>query len=42
VNTFRLVFSEVFGADLPLLEDRTYLSPDKDRLYQFTHYPRPD
>jgi hypothetical protein len=42
VNTFRLVFSEVFGADLPLHEDRTYLSPDKDHLYQFTPYPRPD
>jgi hypothetical protein len=42
VNTFRLVFSEVFGADLPLLEDQTYLSPDKAHLYQFTPYPRPD
>jgi hypothetical protein len=42
VNTFRLVFSEYFGADLPLLEDWTYLSPDKRHLYQFSRYSRSD
>lgn len=42
VNNFRLVFNAYFGTDLPLLEDRTYLSPDKSHLYEFTRYPRPD
>jgi hypothetical protein len=42
VNTFRLIFTEYFGADLPLLEDRTYLSPDKRHLYQFSRYSRSD
>lgn len=28
VNTFRLVLNEYFGADLPLLDDRNYNSPD--------------
>lgn len=42
VNAFRLVFNAYFGTDLPILEDRTYLSPDKGRLYEFTTYPRPD
>lgn len=41
VNDFRVVFNAYFGADLPLLEDRTYLSPDKAHLYDFTEYPRP-
>jgi hypothetical protein len=41
VNTFRLIFAEYFGADLPMLEDRTYLSPDKAHLYRFTLYSRP-
>ena len=26
LNTFRLVLSEYFGADYPLLEDRSYFS----------------
>ena len=30
VNTFRLVFSEFFGADIPQLEDRSYISPSDD------------
>jgi hypothetical protein len=42
VNTFRLVFNAYFGTDMPLLEDRTYLSPVKSQLYEFTLYPRPD
>ena len=42
VNTFRLIFTEYFAADLPPLEDRTYLSPDKGRLYQFSLYSRAD
>jgi hypothetical protein len=42
VNSFRIVFNAYFGADLPLLPDQTYLSPDKSRLYEFTLYPRPD
>lgn len=42
VNTFRLIFTEYFGADLPLLEDRTYLSPDKRHLYDFSLYLRSD
>jgi hypothetical protein len=41
VNNFRVVFDAYFGADLPLLEDRTYLSPDKAHLYDFTLYQRP-
>lgn len=42
VNAFRIVFNAYFGAELPLLPDRTYLSPDKSHLYDFTLYPRPD
>lgn len=36
VNTFRLVFARYFGADLPLLEDRTYVYRDTDHPYEFT------
>jgi hypothetical protein len=42
VNTFRLIFSEYFDADLPPLEDRSYVSPDKGRLYEFSIYQRGD
>lgn len=35
VNTFRVVFSELFGADLPLLADRNFASPDVRHLYDF-------
>jgi hypothetical protein len=41
VNTFRIVFREYFGADLPLLPDRVYLSPNLTRMYDFTEYTRP-
>jgi hypothetical protein len=40
VNAFRIVFNAYFGADLPLLPDQTYLSPDKGHLYDFILYPR--
>lgn len=33
VNTWRLVFSRYFGADLPLLPDRSYASRTPDRPY---------
>lgn len=36
VNTFRLIFSEYFGADLPLLPDRTYISRNKAYPYALT------
>jgi hypothetical protein len=35
VNTFRLVFREYFGADLPPLPDRSYTWPDNDHIYDF-------
>jgi hypothetical protein len=35
VNTFRLVFREYFGADLPPLPDRTYVFVDQRHLYDF-------
>jgi hypothetical protein len=41
VNDFRVVFNAYFDANLPLLEDLTYLSPDKAHLYDFTLYARP-
>ena len=41
VNTFRIVFNEYFGADLPLLPDRVYLTPNYARMYDFTEYERP-
>ena len=33
VNTFRILFNREFGADLPLLEDRSYVSVSKARPY---------
>ena len=36
VNTFRLVLSKYFGADLPLLPDRLYIYHDKAHPYDFT------
>lgn len=30
VNTFRVVLNESFGAELPLLEDVNYNSPDRE------------
>ena len=35
VNTFRLVFSEYFGADLPPLPNRSFTWPDNDHIYDF-------
>jgi hypothetical protein len=40
VNEFRIVFNAYFDADLPLLPDITYLSPDYARMYDFVEYPR--
>ncbi len=36
VNSFRLVFSRYFGADLPLLDDRTFVYKDANHPYLFT------
>ncbi len=36
VNTFRLLFDRYFGANLPLLPDRSYTSAGKLRPYDFT------
>jgi hypothetical protein len=30
VNTFRLIFNIYFGGNYPLLEDKSYFSPDGD------------
>lgn len=35
VNTFRVVFNEYFGTDLPLAEDKTYLHRSPDELYDY-------
>lgn len=35
VNTFRVVFNEYFGTDLPLAEDKTYLHRSPDGLYDY-------
>jgi hypothetical protein len=35
VNTFRFVFSQYFGADLPPLPDRIFTWPDNEHLYDF-------
>ena len=42
VNEFRIVLDAYFDADLPLLPDETYLSPDYARLYDFVRYSHPD
>jgi hypothetical protein len=41
VNEFRVVFNAMFDADLPLLPDVTYLSPDYANMYDFVEYPHP-
>jgi hypothetical protein len=41
VNAFRILFNAYFGADLELLPDVTYLSPDTDHMYDFVEYERP-
>ena len=35
VNTFRLIFDDYFGGQLPLLPDRTYIFEDFDHPYRF-------
>jgi hypothetical protein len=35
VNTFRTIFREYFGADLPPLPDRTFNHPDNQHLYDY-------
>jgi hypothetical protein len=35
VNTFRTIFSEYFGADLPRLPDRSFNHPDNQHLYDY-------
>ncbi|HEX2195189.1 MAG TPA: sulfatase-like hydrolase/transferase [Candidatus Limnocylindria bacterium] len=40
VNLFRIVFNAYFEANLPLLPDITYLSPDYAHMYDFVAYPR--
>ncbi|MGH2660277.1 MAG: hypothetical protein ACRDHS_11580 [Actinomycetota bacterium] len=36
VNTFRLILSSYFGADLPLLPDRTWVFQDQGHPYRYT------
>lgn len=36
VNTFRLIFNLYFDADLPLLEDRSYIFKDVDHIFRFS------
>jgi hypothetical protein len=36
VNSFRLIFHDYFGADLPLLPDRTWIYQDVRHPYRFT------
>lgn len=35
VNTFRTIFRQYFNLDTPNLEDKTYVFPDKDHLFEF-------
>lgn len=35
VNSFRVLFSDYFGANLPVLPDRNYAFADKEHLYSF-------
>jgi Sulfatase len=42
VNEFRIVLDAYFDANLPLLPDLSYLSPDYSRFYDFVPYPHPD
>jgi hypothetical protein len=39
VNEFRIVFNAMYGTDLPLLPDMTFLSPDYAHMYDFVAYP---
>jgi hypothetical protein len=40
VNAFRILFNAYFGADLDLLPNVTYLSPDYGHMYDLVEYPR--
>lgn len=40
VNAFRILFNAYFAADLDLLPDVTYLSPDHDHMWDLVEYPR--
>jgi hypothetical protein len=42
VNLFRVVLDAYFDADLPVLPDKTYLSPDHDHMWDLHLYERPD
>src|SRR5690606_23437614 len=35
VNTFRTIFRQYFDLDTPNLEDKNYVFPDKDHLFDF-------
>lgn len=35
INTFRFIFREYFGVDLPRLPDRSFTWPDNEHLYDF-------
>ena len=35
MNTFRVILDSYFGADLPLLPDRTFIYTDYDHPYRF-------
>ncbi len=41
VNAFRVVMNAYFGAELPLLPDVSFLTPNHWRLYDFVPYERP-
>jgi hypothetical protein len=36
VNSFRVILNDYFGTNLPILEDKHYIFPDLNHLYQFT------
>jgi hypothetical protein len=40
VNAFRILFNAYFGANLEILPDLTYLSPDTDHMFDFVEYDR--
>jgi hypothetical protein len=40
VNEFRIVMNAYFDADLPILPDRVWLSPDYARMYDFVEHRR--
>jgi hypothetical protein len=40
VNSFRLIFNNIFDADFPLLEDISYFS-EYETLYDFSEFPNP-